>query len=194
MRKKSVQKTAKEFRESVDDIQAFLDSLSPDQSKEHVSWLHEYAIIRLYRDFEWMVLSALVGAINNDTTTISERVGIEFPHLTDEVCEYLIIGDGFFDFKGRDGLIGTFKRYVPPDHYLVTVIKDPKYRASLEQLSALRNLAAHDSTVSRKRAKDVVKQERMGSAGSWLKAQGRFQTLLTKLKQLAEDLEKKAPY
>lgn len=33
------------------------------------------------------------GVINDDTTTISEVSGVDFPkHLTDEVCEYLVLG------------------------------------------------------------------------------------------------------
>jgi len=48
--------------------------------------LHEYAVIRLYREFESLILQGLVGAINNDTSTLSATSGVQFPkHLTDEV-------------------------------------------------------------------------------------------------------------
>ncbi len=194
-RKKSVQKAAQDFRSRTAELKAFIDAVTPNQSKEHVSWVYEYAVIRLYREFELLVLGALVGAINNDTATISTRVGIQFPkHLTDEVCEFLVIGDGFFDFRGRDGLIRSLKRFVPDNHYLVQVVKKDKYKDSLEQLSTLRNLAAHNSSVARKRAKEAVDQERMGSAGSWLKTQDRLDNLVTKLSELSKELEASAPY
>ncbi len=142
-----------------------------------------------------MILEALVGAINNDTSTIASRTGVTFPkHLTYEVCEYLIIGDGFFDFKGRDGLIKTLKEYVPDDHYLVQIIKQPKYKESLERLSAMRNLAAHNSEIAKTRAKDVVGQVRMPEAGAWLKKQQRLLKMLVSLRQLSEEIEDKAPY
>ena len=34
-------------------------------------------------------------------------------------------GRGYFDFKGRDGLIKTLKQYLPDDHYLVEVVSKP---------------------------------------------------------------------
>jgi hypothetical protein len=194
-RKKSVRKAAQDFRSQTAALKGFLTAVTPNQSKEHVSWLYEAAVIRLYREFELLVLEALVGAINNDTATISTRVGIEFPkHLTDEVCEFLVIGDGFFDFKGRDGLIRIIKRFVPDAHYLVQVVKKNKYRDALEQVSALRNLAAHDSSVARKRARETVGQKRIGSSGSWLKTQDRLNKLVTKLDDLSTELEANAPF
>ena len=61
-------------------------------------------------EFEQLMLFAIVCAINNDTKTISDSTGVEFPkHLTDEVCEYLVLGGRYFDFKGRDGLIRVKK-------------------------------------------------------------------------------------
>lgn len=194
-RKKSVKEAARHFREQADAITAFLATPGRNQSKEHASWLHEYGVIRLYREFERLILGALVGAINNDTSTLSRSVGIQFPaHLTDEVCEFIVIGDGFFDFKGRDGLIQKLRKYIPENHCLVSAMKSPKYKTPLEQLSALRNLAAHDSTVARSRAKDAVGQKRMGSAGSWLKAKGRLASLARQLKELATEIENAAPY
>ena len=62
----------------------------------------------------------LKGAINNDTSTLSQTVNIEFPKsLSDAVCEFIVTGGGYFDFKGRDGLIKTLKDYVPSNHYIV---------------------------------------------------------------------------
>jgi hypothetical protein len=195
-RKKSIRKSAQQFVVLVDGIEAFLTAATvPSLAADHVSWLYDHAIVRLYRYFESLVLEALVGAINNDTGTISARVGIRFPkHLSDEVCAYLLVGDGYFDFRGRDGLIKELKRYVPDPHYLVTIVKQAKYKDSLEQLSALRNLAAHDSSVAKARALDATGAQRLRCAGAWLKAQGRFSNLCAKLKDLAGEIEAAAPY
>ena len=87
-------------------------------SDAHITWAHDYGIIRLYREFEDMILNCLVAAINSDTQQLSNTTGIDFPkHITDEVCEFIIVGDGYFDFRGRDGLIKTLKRYLPDNHY-----------------------------------------------------------------------------
>lgn len=194
-RKKSIRRAAKRFISYANQISAFLTQTRPYLTQDGASWVHEYAVIRLYREFEALVLGALVGAINNDTSTLSARAGIQFPkHLTDEVCEYVVIGDGFFDFKGRSGLIAKFKEFVPPNHYLVEIVKKSKYQASLEQLSALRNFAAHRSGVSKARAKETVGTLRIGSSGAWLKSGRRWKDLVGMLKQLASEIEDRAPY
>ena len=174
-RKKSIKKSANDFIDKIDDLNTFLSSSISSMSDEHKSWSHDYAVIRLYREFEQMMLAGIVGAINNDSTTISEVTGVDFPkHLTDEVCEYLVLGSGYFDFKGRDGLIKNLKKYVPDTHYLVTIIKKPKYKDTLEKLSALRNYAAHESHQSKRAVLFAIGQRRIGSAGAWLKVSTRF--------------------
>jgi cupin superfamily acireductone dioxygenase involved in methionine salvage len=194
-RKKSVRRSADDFKRRADEIATFLKDVELKLTAQRVSWAYEYGILRLYREFEAMMLDALVGAINNDTTTIAKSTGISFPkHLTDEVCKYLIVGDGYFDFKGRDGLLQTLRKYVPDDHYLVTAVKKDKYKEALERLSALRNLAAHNSAVAKARAKKVVGQQRIPDAGSWLKKQSRLMTIVNRLKELADEIRSGAPY
>ena len=194
-RKKSVKKSAKTFQKKADEILDFVKSARAHLSGKYISWAYEYAIIRLYREFEALMLDALVGAINNDTSTLSDRTGIRFPkHLTDEVCRYLIVRDGYFDFKGRDGLIQTLQRFVPQDHYLVEVVRKDDYKEALEQLSVLRNFAAHASTAAKTRAKKTVRQQRMPDAGSWLKKQNRLETIVENIKRLAREIDEKAPY
>lgn len=194
-RKKSIKGSADWFIQCAEEIDTFLSTVSVGQSAEHVSWLYGYAIIKLYRAFETFVLDCLIGAINNDTGTLSAKAGIPFPkHLTDEVCEYIITGQGYFDFKGRDGLIKTIKGYVADDHYLLGSIKQQTYKEALEQLTALRNYAAHESFKSKKAALDAIGVERIGSAGSWLKRQNRYFRISEKLKELAAEIKGHAPY
>lgn len=195
-RKKSIKASADKFQRRADELLEFLDAAERHLPvQQHISWVYEYGVLRLYREFESMILEALVGVINSDTTTISSRTGVVFPkHLTDEVCEYLIIGDGYFDFKGRDGLIKTLKEYVPNNHYLVGIIKKDTYKNALEYLSSLRNLAAHNSKIAKTRAKRAVDQERMPEAGVWLKKQERLKKMVVSLRKLSGEIEAAAPY
>jgi hypothetical protein len=141
------------------------------------------------------MLDALSGAINNDASTISSTVGVDFPkHMTEDVCRYLIIGTGYFDFRGRDGLIKLAKDFVPDTHYLIGILKDAQFKDALEQLSAFRNLAAHYSETAKIATRRVIDGEKVGSAGSWLRKQDRFKTICDKLKALASEIENKAPY
>jgi hypothetical protein len=194
-RKKSVKLSAQAFRTSADDIVAFLATVSVSQSDQHVSWLHNYAIIRLYREFESLMLDALVGAINNDTAGISATTGIEFPkHLTDEVCEFLNTGTGYFDFKGRSGLLKNLQKFVPKAHYLYVTVSKASYRDALEKLSTLRNFAAHESGPSKRAALDSIGGQKIESSGTWLKRETRFQDIVADLKALATDIETGAPF
>jgi hypothetical protein len=193
-RKKSIKTAAKAFQDAANEINEYFNKTSGLDAKWH-SWCTDYAVIRLYSEFELLMLSALVGAINNDTTTLSDAVGLNFPaHLSQDVCTFLIVGRGYFDFKGRDGLIRIIKQFVPDDHYLVTILKDAEYRESLEQLSALRDFGAHRSSKAKKAARKAIGGERIGSSGSWLNKQNRFGLLCENLKKLSHAIEKKAAY
>lgn len=107
---------------------------------------------------------------------------------------HLVVGSGYFDFRGRDGLIGTVKKFVPDDHYLPTAIKKRKYKTTLERLTGLRNFAAHASQQSKKSALEATGRERMSSAGAWLKVRKRLQSIANRLKELATEIEDGAPY
>src|SRR6266581_6104041 len=129
-RKKSGKKAAQKFRQALARIEAFTREIdSSNLSDQAVSWAYEAALIKTAVAFEQLMLDCIVAAINNDTATISARTGIGFPkHLTDEVCEYLVTGGGFFDFKGRDGLIKTIKGYVPDNHWLLEAVKQAQHK------------------------------------------------------------------
>ncbi len=195
MRKKSIKKVAHDFQAHAREIEQFAAKCVGVLGKREVSWAHDLSVIRLYREFETLMREALVGVINNDPTTVSATLGLKLPrHLTNEVCEYLVMTDGYFDFKGRDGLIQQLKRFVPDSHYLVQIVKQPKYKESVERLCALRNFAAHNSRKAKSAALVSVRQTRMGSAGSWLKGRGRLDRLINSLNALASEIETSAPY
>ena len=194
-KKKSVRLCAQDFSRKADELLEYCQSAGKTLTAAHVSLVYDGAVLKLYAAFEQMMMGALTGAINNDTSQLSTTANIQFPkHLTDEVCEYIIIGNGYFNFKGRDGLIGEIGKYVPNNHYLLEVIRGRQYKMSLDQLCALRNYAAHSSMASKKIALKSTGQERIGSAGSWLKRQERFPTLVNDLKRLSREIEQKAPY
>jgi hypothetical protein len=195
-RKKSGQLAAQKFRERAEEIAEFaLDVAESGVSDQYVTWAYDFAIIRLYREFETLMLEALVVAINNDTETISLRTGLVFPkHLTDEVCEFLILGTGYFDFKGRDGLLRKLQEYLPPSHYLVVAVKRSTYKPAIEKLVALRTYAAHGSAVSKKAAMKAVDSQRLASSGAWLKRRNRLRDIIRPLSALADEIEDCAPY
>lgn len=194
-KKTSVRKAADDFVNKVREVEEYLLTIPKGTSDKHITWAYEYAVIRLYREFEQMMLAALVGSINNDSATISQSTGVVFPkHLTDEVCEYLVLGGGYFDFKGRSGLIKKLKRYVPEGHYVLDAVRQGRYKEPIDLLTALRNFAAHESSQSKRLALEATGMSRMSSAGAWLKAGRRFSSLSVKLKELGAEIGRGAPY
>ena len=196
MKKKSARKASESFKDEVERIEEFLDPQNLSSfSDAHVTWAYDYSILRLYREFENLILGCLIAAINNNTTHLSNATGVSFPkHLTDEICEYIILGGGYFNFRGRSGLIETLKKFLDDAHYLVTIVKTPAYRDALERLCTLRNFAAHDSVPSKKQALRAIGGQRLASSGAWLKRQNRFQQIAASLKALADSIHQHAPY
>jgi hypothetical protein len=191
-RKKSVKKAAGKFQESVDEILEFFDGTKALQ-ENLANWCAEYAVIKLYCDFENFMLNALIGAVNADVSRFAEFTGFRFPkHMSEDVCTYMIVGTGYFDFKGRDGLLQIARRYVRDDHYLFATLKDKKHKEALEQLCALRNFSSHRSEKAKAAAMVATRAERMKSAGEWLRKQTRFVDLCNSLRKLARRIEKLA--
>lgn len=195
-KKKSVKRSAEKFLTETENVRRFVEGASFREAPDTFeSWTHDLAVIRAYAAFENLMLDALVGAVNNNTETISSILGVKFPrHLTDKVCEYLVTGGDYFDFKGRDGLIKLVRKFVPRDHYLLRITRNKSYRDSLDRLSSMRNFAAHRSEQAKAAALKAANQERMSSAGAWLKKHNRLGHMLDDLERLAEELKQEAPY
>lgn len=209
-RKKSARDAATKFLASTADVRDFLAEIDrANLSALTQSRAHDQAIMATSVAFERLMLHCLVAAVNNNTATISQTTGIDFPkHLTDEVCEYLVTGGGYFDFKGRDGLIKTVKRFAPTGHWLLVVVSDPRYRFELDLLIGLRNYAAHGSKQSKAKAGAAMRSfelrrqtqpadlvgMRIPEAGAWVKCNRRMTRLLGGLDQLASAIQTGAPY
>jgi len=58
----------------------------------------------------------------------------------------------------------------------------------------LRNFAAHESKQSKRAVLGTLKVKKIGSAGAWVKRQGRFENIADSIKKLAGEIEAGAPY
>jgi hypothetical protein len=189
-RKVSGRRIVESFLRELDQIDSFLAEIeTSDIAEKSRSWSYEYAVIRMYRAFEHLYLELLVAVLNADTSLLSRATGTSFPrHVRKDACAYIVTGGGYFDFRGRSGLISTLGKFLPKDHWLVETARDRKYRSTIERLVALRNSAAHQSPNSRRAAIEATGSSRLGSTGSWLKASGRFAALSDSLRSMGNDL------
>jgi hypothetical protein len=195
-RKTSVRKAADDFLTEVGEIYGFVaQARTLGLGVTFEASVHDYAIIRLHSAFERLMLDALVGVINNDTQALSQTTGVSFPkHLREEVCEYLVTGGGYFDIRGRDGLLKVLQDFIPANSYLVKAVKNPSYKDALERLWALRNFATHRSDEAKARALQAVGAHNMRSAGSWLRIYDRLKRIAQDLQKLAGEIKANAPY
>ena len=67
-RKKSIKKAAQSFVAAADEILSFTSRLAPNATASDLSWIHDYAIIRLYREFESLALAVHVRTGGNSTS------------------------------------------------------------------------------------------------------------------------------
>ncbi|MBX9423846.1 hypothetical protein [Streptomyces lateritius] len=216
-KKKSGKLAADQFRVTTRRIRDYLDEIDGASfTDQAVTWAYESALIKTSVAFEKLMLECLVVALNKNTQPFSEVTGTTFPkHLNQKVCEYLITGGGYFDFKGRGALIGDMKKITGDPHYLLGAVGKDRYYHSLELLFSLRNYAAHESPqskekvratifCSRKRIKnpksnqqhaaDFAKAKAPTSAGAWLKRQNRLRKILDDLEALAGEIHAGAPH
>jgi hypothetical protein len=195
-RKISVKRASVRFQAQIEGIEKFLrTSEVSNLSIQHQAWCYDHAIVRIYRGFEELMLKTIIAAININPATISYATGISFPkHLSQNVCRYLVVGKGYFDFRGRDGLIQKIRAYIPEAHPLVTLVKDSRFKQSLERLFSLRNFAAHESVQAKNAALKATGQKRLKSSGRWLLKHERLFKVASDMKLLAAELRTSAPY
>lgn len=194
-KKLSIKKASRDFESELTRIENFATTMAAGASSSDQARVYDYAIIATYRSFEALILECLVGSLNRDPAHFRKQSGAQVPkHINRSTCEYLITGGGYFDFKGRDGLVKLMKRFVPDSHFLLVAVKAPGSKTTLERLSGLRNFAAHGSGQSKQVALSVTGMSKMGSAGGWLRVQGRFAAITGGLRKLAKEIEDNASF
>ncbi|GAT04254.1 hypothetical protein [Mycolicibacterium fortuitum] len=195
-KKQSIKLAVKQFLDDLNETDEFLKEIGMNQlSKSTTSRAYEWALIEVYRSFEKLMLNVLVAHLNENPQHFSTTTGTTFPrHMKTEVCQHLVTNGGYFDFKGREGLLKEVKRVVPAEHWLYKELKKQTYSESLSNLVALRNYAAHGSEQSKQAVKKALGHLKLGSAGSWAKVSGRFEKLTANLRALAEEIEKQARF
>ena len=200
MRKKSPQVALERFRHVVGEVRDFIAAVAADGANGQIkARCYDHAVIWTYRAFEEFVLDILVAQINKDPSHLYDNVGVRFgANPTVAQCEYLLVGDRYFDFRGHSGLVVFVKKVSPANSALETAVKDAERRKAFEILVGLRNYVSHESDQSKVAALRAMRhwepnRKNLGSAGQWLRVQKQGQTrlerLFSKLDELAESMK-----
>lgn len=159
----------------------------------YLEYSYEHAIIMLYKAFENFNLRVIISCLNHDHSHVEQQFGINLgSHINDDVCEFLVTKGGFFDFKGRDGLIRIYRDLISGSHVVSKILKKDVYRKTINQLCAIRNYSAHNSKKSKETAKKEFEVTRISNAGKCLKQNKRFENIMAGLIALANDIKANA--
>lgn len=192
MKTVNIQNVCNEFVRSTQDLKNYIEKCKQvfSEDKKYLSNCYEYAAIDLYKNFEHFILRVLIACLNHDHSHIEELYGIQLgKHINYDVCEFLVTKGGFFDFKGRSGLIQLLGDTIGKDHEVVAKVKNTNYTKALNRLYTIRNYAAHNSKQSKIKARDAFGLTQIGSAGSCLKAQERLDEMIDSLVDLANEIK-----
>ena len=194
--KKSYRKVIHTFLKELDDQESFVQrAADAGLSGRPLTLVYEMSLIKLVSAVELLVLDSMVTAINRDPAAVGRRAGVRIPsHLTDDMCEYLIIRNGYFSFGNRSDLLKRVRDVLPADHWLVQALQESIQKESFDRMMALRHYAAHGSQYSRKKAKEQVGAKRLSTAGAWYASERRHAALVRSLRHLGRELEAAAPF
>jgi hypothetical protein len=192
MRKKSAEVSLTGLQKQISEIRTFLvDAEASAMPIRSLSRCYDQAVIWCYRAFEEFVLDVLVGQINRSPANLYASVGVSFgKNPTAAQCEYLLVGDRYFDFRGHSGLVDVVKKASGRGSAIENAVKVTKHRQCFEILTGLRNYAAHQSDQSKNAALRAMKhwepdRKNLGSGGIWLRVarngQRRMERLLARI-------------
>jgi len=194
--KKSMSKVIRNFHLAIDEQQDFVElALAARMTDRHVSLIYEMSLIKIVSAVELLVLDSMITVINRDAAAVRRRHGIRVPlHMTNDMCEFLIVRNGYFSFSNRETMLTRVNEFFLRDHWLAVTLRASSNKDSFDRMMALRHFAAHGSEYSRHKAKEATGAQRLASAGAWLRSGRRFPSLLKSVRDIAVALEAAAPY
>jgi hypothetical protein len=193
--KTSIKAVVRNFNSNLDTVLQFVQQFRGDGKGASVIYIYDYAIIKIYKDFEELILNTIIGLINNDASYITAKKGLTTTKsLTKRDAEQLFIGNNYFSFKGRNGLLKQIKNFFPNTHWFVNLLSDAKYEKTFDLIIPLRNFAAHSSKIAKRNAIKAVGMQQLAYSGSWLKVGNRFQHIVDDLKDIALKIDAQAKF
>lgn len=121
--------------------------------------LTESVLLRLCANWERFVDGHLIDCVNRDPSKLPEFLGVRIPpHPTRGLCEGLLFGGGFKDFKSFGDLKGFSKKVLAEQSNPFLAVKY-SHAAVIDNAFKIRNYLAHYSAVSRKSLDRVYKNK-----------------------------------
>ena len=136
----------------------------------------ESSIIRICALWEAFVEGELIDCLNLDSTKLSEDLKLDLPkHLSRSLCEAILIGRGYLDFKSVGDIKGFASKILPDDVNPFRLIKTPTAK-KIDELCVMRNYLSHYSSKAKRALRQMYKKsyrlERFREPGDFLLSRG----------------------
>jgi len=153
MRKADLRKNHQEFLQILtDDVEVLVRLLSA----QRVVWardkreIGESVLLRLCAHWESFVEKEMVDCTNIDCSRLAEQVGVRLPkHLTLAMCEAILTGGRYLNWRSTGELKGLAKRVLPDNVNPFAKITAATQR-KIDEIYVIRNYISHQSKASRR--------------------------------------------
>jgi len=191
----SIKAVANRFLSECDELADYLQQQHRSFTGKFLSYAYDFAIIKLFKDFEELLLNSIVGIINNNAPYIQDaQGGFRKKSIVKSQAEMMFLRGRYFSFKGTNGLLNDIRTIVPQRHWITTILADTSYNSTFNVLIPLRNFAAHTSKNAKQKAIAAVGLSQLGQSGVWLRSSGRFDNIINDLRDIASRIKSNAPY
>ena len=191
----SIKAVVTKFDGELDTILDFIEKYKGNGKGVFAFYVYDYAVIKVFKDFEELLLNTIVGLINQEAANVESSSGHKgIKSLKKKDAETLFIGGRYFSFKGQNGLLKQIKKFFTINHWFINILSDTKYNRTFDILIPLRNFAAHSSKTAKKNAVSAVGLQQLGYSGAWLKVGNRFKNIIDDLKDISVRIKAQAKY
>ena len=163
MRKSDLKKNHTPFDDAVARYRAFIDKIinaqrviSTAQEKRDVA---ESVLLRLCANWEHFVDEHLADCVNRDSSKLPEFFSVTMPkHASRDLCQALIFGEGYRDFRTFGQLKGFTKKLLPDGSNPFLAITSTN-SDRIDEAYKIRNYLAHYSAKARRALFSMYKKE-----------------------------------
>lgn len=139
-------------------MQRVVDAQRVIKTKTEKQDVAESILLRLCAHWERFVDEHLVDCVNCDHSQLNEFLGVTIPrHPSRDVCQAVLYGSGYKDFRSFGDLKGFTKKVLPDDSNPFLKVSSA-HAEKIDEVLKIRNYIAHYSAAARRALDRMYKQ------------------------------------
>jgi hypothetical protein len=163
MRKSDLKKNHAPFDEAVARYRAFMEKVVNAQrvigTAQEKRDLAESVLLRLCANWEYFMDEHLIDCINCEPSVLSKFFGVTIPdHPGKQLCQALLMGDSYRDFRSFGDLKGFSKRILPESGNPFLAISTA-HSEKVDEVYKIRNYLSHYSGKAQRALRDLYKNK-----------------------------------